>query len=316
MDVPHSIAEAVPCPFSLQLQLLSALTQLRELSLDDSRQDPGPDGDDFLDQLLCAVAQLSQLTALKLRPFFNWTHTAAAAFTALTASTSLHRLQLGMRCYYAPEGCLLFRPGTEYPHLREVSLEYTNIGVMYPHPREHIWTLDAAAPMGEQQLQQMCSSCPQLEDLSFVLCGNLSHTALQSLLQLSGLTRLAVCAVEPAYGAEAALVEVAAQLTGLKELRLKMHLEGLTLLQLTALTALEQLHVDKRPRSLFERDQPVELFGRVLLYNRVSGHGMLGSYLLACKPLLLTQHLIAGLCQHTQLRAERAFQEACTVEQA
>jgi hypothetical protein len=91
------------------------------------------------------------------------------------------------------------------------------------------------ATLSEQQLQQLCSCCSAVKSLRLHSCCTLSPV-----LQLSSLTHLSL---DKAGAASAAMVGVAAQLIGLKQLELcdLSDLAGLALLQLTALTALEKL---------------------------------------------------------------------------
>lgn len=204
-----------------QADALAAFTQLRALTLFDletlSREEP-------LETLLQALTGLTLLTQLTYFLGYRLARTPGVdAFTALTASTNLHSLQLGVSgpgvaLHEAP-----FRPGSLYPHLRLIDLQYL----------QSIF----ATPISEQQL---CSSCPALEGADFNLCDDPSPTALLPLLQLSALTHLGVDRV----GAAAASVAcVAAQLTALKELVLEdlQQLTDPSLVQLTALTALQGL---------------------------------------------------------------------------
>jgi hypothetical protein len=79
----------------------------------------------------------------------------AAAFTALTASSNLCSLKLGLRKGDAPQGYILFRPGTVYSQLRTIHLQH--------HWQSEAW------PLTPQQLAQLCSCCPALQDLAVVL---------------------------------------------------------------------------------------------------------------------------------------------------
>lgn len=114
-----------------------------------------------------------------------------------------------------------------YPYLRVVNL----------HPEDHTRT----SPLSAQQLEQLLSCCPAVQDLEFIMCEDQCHTALLRLLQLSALTRLALHGYVPGTESVAA---AAAQLTGLTGLK---HFEwwdlrrltGTALLQLTALRSLE-----------------------------------------------------------------------------
>jgi hypothetical protein len=161
----------------------------------------------------------------------------AAALTALTASTNLCVLQLDLSLARAPTGphhAVLFGPGTVYPRLRLIELQCGG-------------TFGTHMPICEQQLQQLCSSCSALESLEVELCQGSSLTAWLPLLQLSALTqlKLRVCGT----AAAASAVGVEAQLTSLKQLVIQAEpgpqwrLAVPTLLQLTALTALEHLEM-------------------------------------------------------------------------
>jgi hypothetical protein len=70
--------------------------------------------------------------------------------------------------------------------------------------------MSSDVPLSEQQLQQLCSSCPAVQHLEFVLLDQPSRTSLLPLLQLSALTQLGVSGVK---GSTAYVVSVAAQLT-------------------------------------------------------------------------------------------------------
>jgi hypothetical protein len=218
----------------VQPDALAVLTQLRSLSLHRiSLWRSAP-----FAELLAAVSQLSLLTELVLEtsPFMAAVTAPAEAFTALTISTNLCSLQLGLQPSTAHLEWVLFKPGTQYPSLRAV-------GLMNAQDSE-------AVLLSEQQLQQLCSCCPTVERLSLAaVCPYHSPTALLPLLQLSALTQLAVDCMSSsevaaaAAAAAAQVVAVAGQLTGLKDLWLSglNQLAGPALLQLTALTALERL---------------------------------------------------------------------------
>jgi hypothetical protein len=179
-------------------------------------------------EVLAEIAQLSALTELDYIAGYigeDDVPPAAAAFTALTASTNLCSLELGQ--HIGIQACDLFMAGKVYPHLRRVNLTRGELGM----------------PLSEQQLQQLCCCCPALDSLTFRIFENPSSTALLPLQQLPALTHLALHRV----GATAAVVAGAvARLTGLKVLHVVdlSNLTDPTLLQLTALTALEELHLD------------------------------------------------------------------------
>jgi hypothetical protein len=166
------------------------------------------------------------------------------AFTALTASTNLRSLHLQGRWEYLSGGCVLFKPGAVYPHLCCIKLQAALCS----------GTVDDS----EQQLQQLCSSCPALEDLSFRLWWDPSPTACTPLLQLPALTHLDVYGLRSEAVKPAAVVDVAAQLTGLQHLKLSglAQLTSPALLQLTALAALECLE-------LSDKDNSMRLFNEV-----------------------------------------------------
>jgi hypothetical protein len=186
------------------------------------------------EELLLALSRLSQLTELRWEEADElYPLPPGGAFTAVTARTNLHSLQLLWHCNCYAQGCVFYKPGTVYPHLRWIGLKAA------------LCSDDPAN--SEQQLQQLCSCCPAVERLAFRLWEDPSPTACLPLLQLSALTHLYVYV----YGlrreaarlaATAAVVNAAAQLTGLKHLNVSglQQLQGPTLLRLTALTALEQ----------------------------------------------------------------------------
>jgi hypothetical protein len=97
--------------------------------------------------------------------------------------------------------------------------------------------------------QQLCSCCPAVESLACALTLKLKPAALKSLLQLSALTSLRVSDLG---AAAAAAVEVAAQLTRLKQLTLAglPQLSGPALMQFTVLTGLQALEVAGGPMHL------------------------------------------------------------------
>jgi hypothetical protein len=129
-----------------------------------------------------------------------------------------------------PYGCILFKPGAGYPHLTDINLQFA---------REY---RGQPVCITEQQLQQLCSSCPAVKSLDTFLCLEASPTALLPLLQLSALTHLGVFNIGPA--AEA-VVGVVGQLTSLKDLVLYdcQQVPNAALMPLTALTTLEELEL-------------------------------------------------------------------------
>jgi hypothetical protein len=217
----------------IQTEALAALTQLRALSLWYNYQaaSVGP--------LLRVVSQLSLLTEL------TWHHPCissveeivtpvappATAFSALTASTNLCSLNISFWPDHVVHGMVIFHPGRVYPHLRELSWRWDTTWV------------GERSPMTISHIQNLCDACPALESLTVV--PSKSAAAFLALLQLSALT----CLVINRVGAAAAVasLDITAQLTGLRKLALRGRRQAngpvVPLLQLTALTALEELEV-------------------------------------------------------------------------
>jgi hypothetical protein len=102
---------------TVQPEALLHFSSLRTLSLWIVR----PAENSSCEELLKAVSQLSLLTEVRFSPVIG-VHPAAAAFTALTASTHLCHLQAHLWYLAAPRHYALFRPGSVHPHLRVVDL--------------------------------------------------------------------------------------------------------------------------------------------------------------------------------------------------
>jgi hypothetical protein len=185
----------------IEAEAVARHTQLQLVSLDEC------DHPARLKDVLNAMSQLTLLTQLRVKTtgLGSGRDLHAAAFTALTASTNLCTLQLSLYPADMPRIWTLFRPGSQavYPHLRVIDLTFANV---IGSPGKHF---------SKQQLQQLCSCCPVVERLHFVLPAQPSPTALLPLLQLSAMTSLG------AHHVDAAAVGVAAQLTGLRELQLR-----------------------------------------------------------------------------------------------
>jgi hypothetical protein len=129
-----------------------------------------------------------------------------------------------------------------------------------------------AVPLREQHLQQLCSCCPVVNELSFALCRDSPVSTLQPLLQLSALTALQVYNVGAA--AAAAVVAGAAQLTRLKQLGLQ-GLPDMTdagLLQLTALAGLEQLVLEGPSTRFYPSTQYHPEFSKTIKSKVGCGH--------------------------------------------
>jgi hypothetical protein len=253
----------------VQPQALAAFTQLRALSLREVEPLDAP----YL-QLINAVSELTLLTQLKVHfpgvKFSLELNTIAEAFTALTASTNLHVLQLSSRASYhryakwghnVLHDCVRMQPDQVYPHLRHIDLQCVLFSGML---------------ISEQQLQVLCSCCPAVESLAVVLEHDASSTAFLPLLQLSALTQLAVqqqC-FDPESGAKAAAaaVGVVAQLTGLQHLEVWgfAGLRDPVLLQLTSLKALHMLALHAKDQHV-EYYYPPDVDFHVTFQNKVRG---------------------------------------------
>jgi hypothetical protein len=214
-------------------EALAAFAQLRTLAvrrLDYSRFVPPPS----TQELLAAVGKLSNLTQLVLCDPYMWMSRApAAAFTALTAGPHLVAVMLSWGTVaYPPQDFQLFKAGSVCPQLRHIHLE-------------HKWPTHKAPdyiPLTPQQLQLMCSACPALETLTFVLD---LHPPPTTCLPLQQLTALTLLQAHKLGAAASAAVGTVAQLTRLQYLQLTglPDLPGPVLLQLTALTALQELRM-------------------------------------------------------------------------
>jgi hypothetical protein len=219
-------------------------------------------------ELLLAVSQLTMLTELCWSQSSRHTGAvmrpapAAAAFTALTASSdlcslTLHWLRHDVRDGHSP---VLFQSGGVHPHLRVIDL--------YDGPGGAADT----TTISEQQLQLLCSSCPAVESLAFMLDPDASPTAWLPLLQLSALTNLRVGGPWVTLSdPDSAAVDVAVQLTGLRELQVEgiPDITDAALLQLTALTALTKLTLtllaehDNHGSLWQKKPEPVKLSNQV-----------------------------------------------------
>lgn len=196
--------------------------------------------------LVLAVSNLQQLAELHFTcSVITGPLIPAAVFTALTASTNLCSVELDIRRELVPHGCPLFKPGTTYPCLLSLNVDPDDTYVSAEADDRH-WAPRSYIHMPEQQLQQLCTSCPALQNLAVGLCPSslATSSAFHPLLQLSALTRLHMNASSTSDTAVQA-VGVAAQLTWLRHLHMRLpQIKWLTdpkLLQLTALTALEFL---------------------------------------------------------------------------
>jgi hypothetical protein len=234
--------------FLNQPQHLTCFTQLRALSVEcPGAQQPG------VQRYLSAISQMPLLTALHFeekQAVGLPQDVAAADFTALTASSNMRSLRVGLAGSGAADGCILFQAGTVFPQLHVLDLLYRNSKYMQ---------LDSTLHVNDQQVRQLCSSCPALDTLAFKLSFNATNstsaTALLPLLQLPGLTALKALTaltslqvhVVSGATAAAAVLDIAAQLTGLKQLQLRLpHVADSTLMHCTTMRALENLALEIR----------------------------------------------------------------------
>jgi hypothetical protein len=194
----------------VQPAALAAFTQLRALRLHKA----GCSGGSPQEALLTAVSNLQLLTELEVA---LWRHRddefpRQAAFTAVTASTKLCclKLQLLSNSTATHHDVALFKPqasGTSYPCMRVVDLACDGSCKM---------------PLSEQQLELLCSCCPAVDSLAFVMCRNPSPTTCLPLLQLVALTDLRICGLGSCSAGTAVAADAVAQLTGLLQLSLYM----------------------------------------------------------------------------------------------
>jgi hypothetical protein len=226
------------CHCGVKPEVLAAFTRLRSLKFFAVA---------VLRELLPALCKLQLLTQLDFgleEPAIDVLDETAVS-TACHVSTNLCSVYLSC-AGSLPQRRILFSSAIVYPHLRHIDLE------CYPgYDREDM-------AITAQKLQQLHDSCPAVESLAFALCHNSPTTALTPLLQLSALTSVGF---KRLGAGAAAAVDVAAQLTKLRQLTLQglPQLTDPALLQLSALTALQKLELEDESEFCFE---PV-------LYNKV-----------------------------------------------
>jgi hypothetical protein len=195
---------------------------------------------------------------------------APAAFTALTASTNLRELHITL-FGHTPRKCVLFGPDSVCPHLRLIDLDHE---------------CSQWLALSGQHLKLLCSCCPALNSLSLKLCSQASPTDCLSLLQLTSLTNL--CVRKLSNGAAAgAVVDAAAQLTGLVQLSLR-ELPCLTdprLLQLSALTALTSLSLEGPDFYTSRWDIIIIIIIIIIRKGPLSPHNAIGFLPLAPRPV-------------------------------
>lgn len=132
----------------------------------------------------------------------------------------------------------MFRPGTHYPHLHIIEMQYDCQGYECQG-----YEYAQSPAISEQQLRQLCSCCFTVQSLEFALFHDATATDLQPLVELSELTRLVMYRVHTVV---AAVAGIAGQLTGLRELvlsGLSVSEQVSSLRPLGVLTRLEKLAV-------------------------------------------------------------------------
>jgi hypothetical protein len=154
----------------------------------------------------------------------------------------------------------------------------------------------------------------------FAICDNPLPTACTPLLQLSALTHLAVDRVDGTAAVAAGVLNVAAQLTGLKKLVLHglPQLKSLALVQLTALTALQELDLmsDDASSTLPALNAALPAGdtnttpGRLQLRNKV---GRLGA---ASYDAVSSMHDCCISCERDVLQHEHLFTQVTPVVEA
>jgi hypothetical protein len=154
-------------------------------------------------QLLSHLQSLQQLTHLSLTDSVTDVEdkpTAAAAYSALTASSKLQHLDVSMCQLPAGVWQHIFPAGRQLPHLRQVDISHVT------QPSGDF----AVAPQGSS----LVSCCPGLQSLELlsVQCGA------ELLVPLQGLSGLTAMSIDPFSSAGEDCLQSLCQLTGLKKL--------------------------------------------------------------------------------------------------
>jgi hypothetical protein len=159
----------------LDPQALAAFTQLHYLYLEDAYSMNA-----YMGEFLDVLSELRLLTELRVHfvdHCYIDANCPADLYTAFTASTNLRSLDLDLR--KSPAMWELFPADTEYLHLRQIKL--------ISRGRSNRPTESLVMSVGKQQLQQMCSCCPTLDSLAFLMRLDADPAALCPLLQLTAL---------------------------------------------------------------------------------------------------------------------------------
>jgi len=192
------------------------------------------------------LARLQQLQSLELYEVeYDWP-VVAAAFSSLTASSTLQKLHLTVDSLPAGVWPHVFPPDRQLPALQELTLDWHGGSAWVPPP--------AAAP-GTDDLSSISVCCPGLCSINISVQPD---AQLADLAKVSGLTNLSVLGLDGA-----GFLSLAA-LSGLVSLRqLDVDLGGpitpQDLLCLTALTGLNLLYVNPEKVPNFQRADDVEL---------------------------------------------------------
>ena len=210
---------------SLEPAALAGKTMLQHLEL--CQPSGGAVGTAGTAQLLCELHQLQQLTWLALHGLQGTdAGPPAAAYTALTASSKLQRLDVSKCTVPAGVWQHVFPAGKQLPQLQDLRMS----DVTFPAG-------PAAAPEGTR----LVSCCPGLQVL------RLQRLQCQGLLTaLQGLSSLTSLHLWPPADSTEEWAEGLCQLTGLRDLRLIGAAEEGLLLQLTKLRQLTSLQYGNR----------------------------------------------------------------------
>jgi len=224
------------------LSILQDWTQLQDLELQ-CLAVISAGGAAALHSLLGHLQQLQSLHLIGLK--YDWP-VAAAAYSSLTASSHLQRLELTVD--NLPPGIWphVFPPDRQLPALQELYLDWFDDVKPHPPPPAVLYTDD---------INRLASCCPGLHRISIEVQPD---AQLSALAKASGLTRLSVSGLH-AEGLTS--LRALSRLVSLQEL--SVHLGGpitpQDMLCLTALTGLTRLRVDPSQLPEFEGATDVDI---------------------------------------------------------
>jgi hypothetical protein len=219
------------CSANMEPGVLAGKTRLQHLSLMFCSMTGGAAG---IAQLLSQLLHLQQLTHLQLQyslTFVDEADCPAAAYSALTASSTLQHLNISSCRMPLGVWQHVFPAGRQLPQLRSVDISHVT------RPAGGL----ALAPDGTR----LVSCCPGLQslDLKLLQC---STTQLGPMSMLSGLSALKLIITD--WPGQGVITQCVGQLTGLRELTLSIHMdipgaaEAAGWLLLTQLRQLTSLH--------------------------------------------------------------------------